>query len=128
MTTFLQCPPPYRSLAVVRGSSVGWGTAVGSTSAAGPCPAGTLSAAGCTVSFLQREVDVSFSKLRCPPGYGLLWVPQIDSTVPVPFLFHNNTNYFIILLSYYLIEIKKYSQNKKIIVVKTKPDTRALRS
>ena len=72
MTMFLQPPPPYRSLAVVRGSSAGWGTAVGSTSAAGLFPAGTLSAAGCTVSFLQREVDMNLF----PGSNGSSIVPQ----------------------------------------------------
>lgn len=140
MTTFLQQrptprppPPPYRSLAAVRDSSAGWGTAVGSTSAAVPCPAGILSAAGCTVSFLQREVDVSLfpennGSSIVPQGMGCFGFHRFDSIAPVPFLFHNNTNCFIILLSYYLIEIQIYSQNEKTIAVKTKPDTRALRS
>ena len=52
-------PTAYHSLAAARGSSAGWGTAAGSTSAAGLCPAGTPPAAGCTVSFLQREGDMS---------------------------------------------------------------------
>ena len=97
MTTFPQPPPspPYHSLAVVQDSSAGWGTAVGSTSAAVPCPAGTLSAAGCTVSFLQREVDVSLfpennGSSVVPQGMGCFGFHRFDSIAPVPFLFHNN--------------------------------------
>lgn len=54
--TALQCTQSsYHSPAAVRGSSVGWGTAAGSTSAAALSPAGTQSAADCTESFLKEE-------------------------------------------------------------------------